>query len=70
MQNLVTNFLHQHTKNLTIILLFTMYPTYNFMEFVSFLNNEVDDTFTKELTIDMFPKTICEKYGANVLTLC
>ena len=38
-----------------------MYPTYLFMECVSLLKNEVDDTVPKEPTIDMFLKTICEK---------
>ena len=38
-----------------------MYPTYPFMECVSPLKNEVDDTVPKESTIDMFLKTICEK---------
>ena len=57
-------------KNRIIILIFTMYPTYPMMEFVSSLKNEVDGTVPKEPTIDMFLKTICEKNGANVLTLC
>ena len=47
-----------------------MYLTYPLMECVSFLKNEVNDTVPKEPTINMFPKTICEKYGANVFTLC
>ena len=47
-----------------------MYPTYPFMGFVSSLKNEADETVLKEPTIDMFLKTICKKYGANVLTLC
>ena len=47
-----------------------MYPTYPLVEFFSSLKNEVDETVPKEPTIDMFLKTICEKYGANVLTLC
>ena len=57
-------------KNRIIILIFPMYPSYLLMEFVSPLKNEVDDTVPKEPTIDMFLKTICEKNGANVLTLC
>ena len=40
------------------------------MECVSSLKNEVDDTVSKEPTIDMFLKTICKKNGAHVLTLC
>ena len=47
-----------------------MYPTYPLMEYIYSLKNEVYDTVTKEPTIDMFLKTICEKYGTNVLTLC
>ena len=47
-----------------------MYPTYPLMECVSFLMNEVNDTAPKEPTIDMLTKTIWEKYGENVLTLC
>ena len=51
-------------------MIFPMYPTYPLIKCVSFLMNEVDDTAPKEPTIDMLLKTICEKYGANVLTLC
>ena len=47
-----------------------MYPTYLLMECVSTLKNDVDNKVPKEPTIDMFLKTICEKNGANVLTLC
>ena len=47
-----------------------MYPTYPLMGYVSPLKNEVDDTVPEQPTIDMFLKTICEKNGANSLTLC
>ena len=47
-----------------------MYTTYPLMKYVSFLMNKVNDTVPKEPMIDMFLKTIWEKYGANVLTLC
>ena len=41
--------------------MFPMYPTYPFMECVSSLKNEIDDTVPKEPTIDIFFKRICEK---------
>ena len=47
-----------------------MYRTYPLMECVSPLKNEVDDTVPKEPMIDIFLKTVCEKNGANILTLC
>ena len=57
-------------KNRIIILIFPMYPTYPLMEYVSSLKNEVDEKVPKEPMINIFLKTICKKYGANVLTLC
>ena len=47
-----------------------MYPTYLFMECVYPLKNDVDYTVPKEPKIGMFLKTICQKNGANILTLC
>ena len=70
MYNCVTTFLHQNTKNRIIILIFPIYLTYPLMECVSPLKNEVDNTVPKKPTIDMFIKTMCEKNGANVLSLC
>ena len=62
--------LYQNTNNRIKILIFPMYPTYPLMECVSPLKNEVEDTVSKESTINMFLKTICEKNGAYVLILC
>ena len=38
-----------------------MYPTYHLMECISPLKNEADGIVPKEPTINIFPKTICEK---------
>ena len=47
-----------------------MYPTCPLVDCVYSMKNEVNDTFPKEPTIDVFLKTICEKCGAKFLTLC
>ena len=58
MQNRVTKYLRQHTKNRVILMIFSMYLTYPLIKYVSSLMNEVDGTAPEEPIIDMLLKKI------------